>query len=343
MNADLVILNGAAGEGGGQIVRTALCLSLVTGRAVRVDDVRARRSRPGLLRQHLTAVELAAQVGRATVSGAELGSTTLEFRPQAVRAGRFARSIGTAGSTTLVAQTVLPALLGAEGASELRLEGGTHNPLSPPFDFFDRCFLGVLRRMGAHVDAELVRHGFYPAGGGEIRVSIRPSQLRGIELLERGVVGRVSARACVADLPLSIAERELDVIGRKLELDANDMRADQVAGGPGNFVAVDVETDALTAVFTSLGRLRVPAERVAANAVREVRNWLRAGVPVDAQLADQLLLPMALAGGGAFRTVPPTSHARTNARVIEAFLPETRIEFVEDHGGVWRVMVGSDG
>src|SRR5215475_2833206 len=167
----MLTIDGSVGEGGGQILRSALSLSLVTGTPFRIDNIRGNRRKPGLLRQHLTAVEAAARVGGAEGEGAVIGGRTLVFRPGSVRPGHYALSVGTAGSATLVLQTILPALVIASSPSELRIEGGTHNPLAPPFEFLAEVFLPLLERTGARVRIALERHGFYPAGGGTLRVS----------------------------------------------------------------------------------------------------------------------------------------------------------------------------
>src|SRR6185369_8211050 len=172
----MIALDGSQGEGGGQILRSALALSLVTGTPFRIDNIRARRARPGLMRQHLTAVEAAAAVGAARTSGAALGSRSLTFAPTTVKAGEHTFSVGTAGSATLVLQTVLPSLLTADRPSSLVLEGGTHNPSSPPFDFLAKAFLPIVAGMGAQVEATLERPGFYPAGGGRFRVTVAPAK-----------------------------------------------------------------------------------------------------------------------------------------------------------------------
>jgi RNA 3'-terminal phosphate cyclase (ATP) len=166
----MIEIDGSEGEGGGQVVRNACALSLVTGEPVRITNVRAKRSKPGLMRQHVTAIEAACAIGSATCEGLEVGSSDLTFRPGQVAAGDYRFSVGTAGSTGLVLQTVLMPLLLADGPSRLVLEGGTHNMLAPPFEFIQRSFLPIVRRMGGQVEARLVRHGFYPRGGGRIEV-----------------------------------------------------------------------------------------------------------------------------------------------------------------------------
>lgn len=330
----MITLDGSEGEGGGQILRTALALSLVSAMPFRVERIRARRPQPGLRRQHLTAVEAAAAIGGAKVEGAALGSSELAFEPGPVRAGRYRFATGTAGSTTLVAQTLLPALLAAGAPSDLVLEGGTHNPFAPPFDFFDRAYLRVLRAMGARVGATLERHGFFPAGGGRLRVRVEPSRrLAPIEIRERGALVRREARAIVAKLDRSIADRELAVVERELGFSAEERRVVEAndSAGPGNALVIEAEFEHATEIACAIGERGVPAERVAASAAAAMRRYVDAGVPVGEHLADQLLIPFALAGGGRFRTLAATPHTRTNAAVIERFLP-VEFAFRDDAG-----------
>ncbi len=322
----LLTLDGAVGEGGGQILRTALALSLATGTPFRLDRIRAKRSRPGLLRQHLTAVQAAAEIGDAEVIGADLGSSTITFTPRGVKAGSYRFAVGTAGSATLVLQTVLPALLTAGGASsELVLEGGTHNPFAPPFDFLARAFLPLLRRMGAKVEASLERPGFYPAGGGRFRVTIEPalaSELKPLTVLDRGEIHTRRASALMANLDRRIGERELSIVHRKLGWpeDTLEVRVAKYAACPGNVLLIELESDAVCEVFTGFGERGVRAEVVADRVVEEVRAYLTSGTPIGPYLADQLLLPLALGRGGAFRTQALSRHATTNIEVIRQFL-----------------------
>jgi len=318
----MLTIDGSMGEGGGQILRTSLALSLVTGTAFRIEKVRAGRERPGLLRQHLTAVQAAAGIGQAEVQGDALGSRELVFRPGGILPGSHSFSVGTAGSTTLVLQTVLPALLVGTAPATLVLEGGTHNPGAPPFDFLEKAFLPLVNRLGPRVAVTLERAGFYPAGGGRFTVRVEPAPALGrLDLLERGEPLARRARAAVANLPIQIAQRELAVIGRKLSFDPGDLEAVEVRGsqGPGNIVTIEIASANVTEVFTGFGERGVRAEAVAEGVVQEARRYLAAGVPVGPHLADQLLIPLALAGGGSFRTVAPTRHFTTNAEVIRLF------------------------
>ncbi len=337
----MLTIDGSMGEGGGQILRTALALSALKGVPFRIGKIRAARARPGLLRQHLAAVKAAAEICGAAVEGAALGSRTLTFRPGAVRNGDFAFAVGTAGSATLVLQTVLPPLLVAPGPSRLVLDGGTHNPAAPPFDFLAKCFLPLVNRMGPAVRAELQRPGFYPAGGGRFTVDIRPARrLDPLELTERGAILAVRARALVANLPRSIAERELNVARRLLSLSPDDAVVEEIrdARGPGNAVVIEIETQSHTEVFTGFGQRGVRAETVADLAVEQARAYMAAGVPVGPYLADQLLLPLTLAGAGRYRTGPPSLHTTTNVEVIRRF-DAARIDLVAEVDENWTISV----
>lgn len=319
----MVRLDGSLGEGGGGVLRSALSLSIAEGRPFRVSRIRAGRDRPGLRAQHLTALRAAARISGAEVSGDELGSQEIEFRPGPVRPGHYRFSTGGAGSAILVLQTLLPALARARVESTVEVEGGTHNPFAPPHDFLERTYLPLLDRLGPSVESELVRPGFYPAGGGLVRARIRPAgELRGFELTERGPVTCRRARAMVSALPRHIAEREVATAHAYLDLRPDALEVIEVRDpqGPGNAIMIEVETAHVTEVFTGFGRKGVPAEEVAKEACREARSYLDADAPVGPHLADQLLVPLALAGGGTYRITSATSHTRTNARVIEEFL-----------------------
>lgn len=336
-------IDGSQGEGGGQILRTALALSLCRGRAIRLNRIRAARARPGLRPQHLAAVKAAALLSGARVEGAEPGSMELLFTPGPVRPGEYRFDIGTAGSTILVLQTLLPALAGAPQPSRLVLEGGTHNPRAPSFAFLERAYLPLLRRMGARVAARLARPGFYPAGGGRLEVEIEPAALSPLMLEARGRLLGIRAHVLIARLPRHVAERELAVLARALDPppEAGWVEAVTASRGPGNAVVVEVESREITEIFTGFGERGVPAETVAGGVAAAVRRYLAAGVPVGEHLADQLLLPLALAGGGALRTLRPTRHALTNIAVIERFLP-LRFRCEELAADDWRIALAGD-
>lgn len=317
----MLLIDGAEGEGGGQIVRSSLSLAIHTQQAFRIARIRANRRPPGLRRQHLAAVRAAAEICDAQIEGDEVGSHELIFRPGKLKPAHHTFSIGTAGSTTLVLQTVLTPLLFADQPSTVRISGGTHNRASPPFHFLERAFLPLLARMGARVELELLAYGFYPRGGGEIRARIAPSALRPIHLHERGALRRAHADAYVAALPMHIAERELAVVGRMLEWSPEQLSLHALPNdvGPGNVVMLTLDHANVTEVFTGFGERGERAEAVARAAALEARAYLNASAPVGPYLADQLLLPLALAGGGSFVTTQVTAHLRSNALVVETF------------------------
>ena len=337
----MLTIDGSEGEGGGQILRTSLALSLVTGQPFRMERIRAKRQKPGLLRQHLTAVEAAKTVGCAEVAGAEMNSQTLEFRPGPVTPGNYRFAVGTAGSATLVLQTVLPALLTASERSTLTLEGGTHNPLAPPFDFLARSFMPLIHRMGPSVELELRSPGFYPAGGGRFNARIEPvKRLSPLALNERGAIQSRRAKVWLSKLSPEIADRELALIREDLRWAAEECSVETVPHpkGPGNAVVLEIQAENVTAIFTGFGERGRPAEEVAREAVDAAKAWLQAEVPVDENLADQLLLPIALAGSGSFRTTKPSLHTTTNANIIQRFIP-VRISMQPESDPVWRVAI----
>jgi len=337
-------IDGSQGEGGGQILRSSLALSMLTGRAIRLENIRAGRKKPGLKRQHLTALRAAAEISGAAVQGAKLQSQEVWFSPGRVRPGDFRFSVGTAGSATLVLQTVLPPLLLADGPSTLRVEGGTHNRWAPPYDFLAKAYLPLVERCGPRVDVRLERYGFFPAGGGEIAVRVEPvAALRPFSLLERGRLRGHRCRALVANIPRSIAEREIKTLIRKLGWRKERMFVEEVPSkGPGNVILCELESDELTEVFVGFGEKGRPAEKVATGLSKELRRHLDAGVPVGEHLADQLVLLLGIAGGGEFRTLAPTPHTRTNIAVIERFLP-VKIRCEEEDSGAWRLSVAPTG
>ncbi|WP_273826136.1 MULTISPECIES: RNA 3'-terminal phosphate cyclase [Pseudomonas] len=320
MKKDMIELDGAMG--GGQVLRSGLSLSMLTGRALRIGNIRARRSRPGLLRQHLTAVLAAAEVCGAQVEGAQLGSQSLYFEPGAIRGGDFRFAIGTAGSCSLVLQTLLPALLRASEPSRVLISGGTHNPLAPPYEFLERAWLPLLRRMGATVELQLLRHGFVPAGGGELEVFVQPSTLQPLYLTERGEVLARDARVLLGGIVEDVAQRELARVAKRLHLPEEACRTERIAAdSPGNVLLLEFRCERLSEVFCAFGQFNVRSEAVADAAVDAARHWLNSKAAVGEHLADQLLLPMAMAGGGSFTTPQMTEHLQSNMRVIEAFLP----------------------
>jgi RNA 3'-terminal phosphate cyclase (ATP) len=325
---DMIIIDGAQGEGGGQVLRSALALSLVTGLPFRIDGVRAGRKRPGLMRQHLTAVDAARRIGNAAVVGDGIGSSSVTFTPGPVVPGEYAFAVGTAGSATLVLQTVLPPLMIAAGPSRIVLEGGTHNPWAPPFEFLAHAFLPLLNRLGPTVTVTLERHGFAPAGGGRFIVDIRPARrLAPLMCTDRGAIVRHSGRILTANLPRHVADRERDALLRLTGWDESLLRIEEVvAAGPGNAVLLTVASENVTEVFAGFGEHGVRAEQVARRVIDALRRYLATGVPVGPHLADQLILPLAIVAAhqpekpSVFRTLSLTQHALTHIDVVRSFL-----------------------
>ena len=318
----MIEVDGSEGEGGGQILRSSLSLAICTQQPFRITNIRANREKPGLMRQHLTAVKAAAEICAGELEGAELGSRALTFRPGRLAAGNYSFAIGTAGSCTLVFQTVLPALLTAGGESRVRITGGTHNRASPPFDFLARSFLPLLGRMGANVQLDLASYGFFPRGGGEIRARIVPAgRLKALGVQERGAWVRGYAEAYVSAIPIHVAQRELEVIGRVLGWAPDQLLLRGLPNdvGPGNALTITLEYENVIEVFTGFGEKGVRAEIVAEQAAAAARDYLSAVAPVGEHLADQLLLPMALGEGGTFVAAHATPHLRSNVAVIERF------------------------
>ena len=250
------------------------------------------------------------------------------FRPSGVRFGDYTFRVGTAGSATLVLQTVLPALLLAESESNLVLEGGTHNPMAPPVDFLEKAYLPLVNRLGPRVEVQLVRPGFYPAGGGKLTVHIQPAkQLGRLELVDRGEITARRVRAMVANLPRHIAERECRTIAQETGWGEALFTIDEVKGsrGPGNAVMIELEAEHVTEVFTAFGQLGVRAEDVAKEALRQAEEYLAAGVPIGKYMADQIMLPLGIgvylgSGGGVFRTMDLSLHATTHLEILRRFL-----------------------
>jgi len=344
--SDMLAIDGSFGEGGGQIVRSSLALSLVTGRPFVIDNIRAGRKKPGLMRQHLTAVRAATQIGRAEVEGAAIGSRRLVFRPGRLTPGDYEFRVGTAGSTTLVLQTVLPALMVATGESNLTLEGGTHNPFAPPFDFLAKSYLPLVARMGPIITATLERPGFYPAGGGCLAVNVSPvDSLRPLELNQRGRITSQRVTVMIANLPGHIARRECDTIARKTGWDKSSFSVEDVSGspGPGNVVMIQLESEHVTEVFTGFGKVGVRAEHVASSALKDARHYMKADVPVGEYLADQLMLPLGIGawqgtGGGAFRTLAFSMHSKTHLEILKTFL-DIRTEALQQGRNDWHVRI----
>lgn len=321
----MVIIEGATGEGGGQIVRTSLALSLLTGRSMRIVNIRANRSSPGLKAQHLTAVRAAAEISNARVKGDRLGSQEIHFTPGEVQGGNYQFRIQTAGSACLVLQTIFIPLARANRSSRIEIEGGTHVPWSPCYHYLDWQWLPYLRKIGYAGDIELEKAGYFPRGGGKLRAVIHPAQGEiPLEVIERGQLNQISGLSLVSNLPVQIAHRQRDrlvgLLGSRFPL--NDIRINQLpAVGKGTMIFLKLEFEHSQACFFFLGEKGKRAETVAEEAAQEVLDFMQTAGVMDRYLTDQLLLPLCLTGKKSVLRVPRiSSHLVTNAEIIQQFL-----------------------
>lgn len=321
----MITLDGTIGEGGGQVLRSALSLSALTGKPFHLFNIRAGRPRPGLQPQHLTAVNAAAAICGAQMTGNTLGSKELFFHPGEITAGRYHFDIGTAGSTGLIVQTLFPPLARAASASEVTITGGTHVPWSPCFHYLERQWLPHVVRLGFRVGLKMERAGFYPKGGGRIRLIIEPTTgLQTLQLTNRGNLVGLSGWSAVANLPLEIAERQKEQALRRLgsRFPASIVTTSLSAYGKGTVLLLHAVFDGGGGCFFSLGQRGKRAEQVADEAADELLSYLASGACIDSYLADQLLLPLAMVPGrSAFSCERNTLHLRTNAEIVRRFLP----------------------
>ena len=316
----MIEIDGSHGEGGGQIIRTSLTLSAITRKSVHISNIRSNRPNPGLQPQHLTACKAVRNVCRGALSHCDIGSTELTFEPGPIIGGRYEFDIGTAGSVTLVAQTLLPILFKASKESELRIIGGTHVMKSPSYDYFERVFLPAIKSFGADAACRILKPGYYPKGGGIIEIDVKPSELKGRE--EWDGDGEVHAMIRVSGLPESIAIRDKKIFVEN-DCGRTYIRQDE-ADSIGN--AVTAWMGFRGSYF--LGEKGKRAEQVGQEAYDELMR--EKGFDVDMHLADQLLVYAAIADGKTRYTSRVSDHLRTNASVISKFLDKK----IEIEGGV---------
>ena len=339
---ETVFIDGSVGEGGGQILRTSLALSCITGKRLHIENIRSARRNPGLAKQHVCCVQAACQICDGKSKGAEQGSKVLDFHPGAVRGGKYCFDIGSAGSASLVIQTVLPALFLAEKSSVVTVTGGTHNPLAPPFDFLAETFLPAISFAGFQGDCRLLKHGFFPAGGGKMTFNIKPRQKsssgvnRLINICQASQEFQINARIYTAKLPSHIAQHQEKLL---LQSELNIQNVEHIkatdSDGPGNAVCIRLCGYNRTTIFTAFGIRGRRSEEVIGEVVNLVNNFVNSGAAVDHFLADQLLIYMAITNGGCYTTDLISSHTETNMEVIKKFLP---VGFVtEQQGNCFRV------
>lgn len=329
----MIRIDGSQGEGGGQVLRTSLTLSMLTGKSFRIDNIRSNRNQPGLKHQHLTAVQAAGKICGAAIEGDQLNSLQVVFKPGEIRSGSYRFQIATAGSAALVMQTLLIPLAHGEKSSRLVVQGGTHVLWSPCFHYLAWQWLPALEAIGYRAELTMKRAGYYPRGGGEITAQIEPVVGRNsLRWEERGAVREVRGLSGVSNLPLKISRRQRQKVVKELgaRYPLNDIRtAEVLSSGKGSFLVLVVDCEGGRACFFSLGKPGKPAEVVGQETVNQILTWNQNGSVVDQYLPDQLLIPLALADGTSIlRVTPFTEHLRTNAAVIAQFL-ETDFLFDE--------------
>jgi RNA 3'-terminal phosphate cyclase (ATP) len=357
---ETVFIDGSMGEGGGQILRTSLALACITGRNLHIENIRAARRNPGLAKQHLSCVWAACEICSGKCKGAEIGSQVLDFQPGAICSGDFSFEIGSAGSATLVLQTILPALFLADGPSTVTVTGGTHNPWAPPFDFLAETFSPAIRTAGFNANCKLEKYGFFPAGGGKITLNVQPWRRipnQKIDFCQPAENIQIHARIYTAKLPPHIAQRQKKLLLQsKLEFQNIEHIEVTNSDGPGNcimirLVAASSEAwgwSGRTIVFTAFGQKGKPSEKVVGEVVSLVEDFLPSGAAVDRFLADQLLIYMAICShlakdsemGGHTKTSccitnELSTHLTTNIETIKKFLP---VDFtIENQGKIHRI------
>jgi len=333
----VIEIDGSYGEGGGQLVRTAVALSAVTGKAIRILKARVKRGNPGLAPQHLAAVRAVAEICAADTEGLELRTVSFTFSPRRLKGGTYRFDVGTAGSVTLVLQALIPALLASGEPARVLVTGGTDIWQAPPADYLSEVMARHLARMGARLQFSVARRGYYPRGGGEIAVEILPARLRSVRLPAAGALRRLEGTAHIANLPAHIAERMRSAVLAGLGPFAHGAHiATRVLGnadaiGRGGSVTAWAETEHSVLGAAHVARLGVRAETLGEAVGRELRADLEAGVTADLYAADQLLVYLALAGGeSSFTARDLTSHAETAMWLIGHFLP---VRFTAERAG----------
>ena len=367
---ETVFIDGSMGEGGGQILRTSLALACITGKSLHIENIRAARRKPGLAKQHLSCVRAACEICGGQCKGAAIGSQTLDFQPGPIHGGNFTFDIGSAGSATLVIQTILPALFVADEPSTVTVTGGTHNPWAPPYDFLAETFLPAIRTAGFDADCKLEKYGFFPAGGGKIALDVRPRQEKPNQLV--GWAGspahavsiqhgqticpsygcfcepaeniQIHARIYTAKLPDHIAQRQKKLLLQN-KLNFTNIEHIEVTNsdGPGNCIMIRLVASSSeacgwfdrTTVFTAFGQKGKPSEKVVGEVVSLAEDFLPSSAAIDRFSADQLLIYMAIANAGCYTTNDLTTHLTTNIETIKKFLP---VDFtIEQQGRIHQI------
>lgn len=323
--SDIIEIDGSFGEGGGQILRTSLSLSCLLKKPFRIFNIRKGRKKPGLMPQHLTAVRMAQLISSARVKGDEIGSKELYFEPQDIKPGEIFYDIGTAGSTMLVLQTILPCLAFSKDKSLVILKGGTHVPMSPCYHYVEKVFCKFLKRIGINLNLSIEQYGFYPRGGGCIKAEIEPAkEIRPLRLLEPGRLMRIEGISGVANLPLSIAERQREAFLKNISQLSAPAEIKSLAlksPGQGTFIFIEAIHEDSIAGFSSLGERGKKAEKVGEEAAEKLLRHLKTSKALDLNMADQIVLYLSLTEQvSEFSTSEITGHLITNLWVLKRFL-----------------------
>jgi RNA 3'-terminal phosphate cyclase (ATP) len=344
MDSSMIELDGSEGEGGGQILRSALALSILTGRPFKLVNIRANRSKPGLQPQHLMCVRAAGSISGAVYKGASVGSAALYFEPNAVKPGKYTFSIGTAGATTLVLHTIyLPLALRGDKPSEITITGGTHNQHAPCYHFLETTWAAYLARMGISVELQMIRPGFYPRGGGEIRAVVHPcTRVKALSITTCPALTTAGGFSAYAGLPESVGKRQARRLLVRLKaagLEPHIPVEEWQAANPGTVAAVVFRQLPIPALFFGLGERGKPAESVADDAADEALCFHDSGCPVDPHSADQLLLPLVFSPEASeYRTSEVTRHLTTNIATIGRFISrDISVDAGKGRSGVVRI------
>jgi len=350
---ETVFVDGSMGEGGGQILRTSLALACITGRNLHIENIRAARRKPGLARQHLICLRAASEICGGQCKGAAIGSQILDFQPGPIRSGDFSFDIGSAGSASLVIQTILPALFLADKPSTVTVTGGTHNPWAPPFDFLAETFLPAIRTAGFDAECKLEKYGFFPAGGGKITLDVQPRHRipnQTIDFCQPMDNIQIHARIYTAILPAHIAQRQKKLLLQsKLKFKSIEHIEVTDSDGPGNCIMIRLvaasggslkaegfgDGNPRTTVFTAFGQKGKPSETVVDEVVSLAEDFLHNSPAVDRFSADQFLIYMAISKAGCYTTNELSTHLTTNIETIKKFLP---VDFKTEHrDGIYRI------
>jgi RNA 3'-terminal phosphate cyclase (ATP) len=346
VSEEVLFIDGSYGEGGGQILRSALSLSILLRKPFRMINIRAGRDKPGLQRQHLTAVQACAQVSDAEVKQAELGSSQIEFHPDGLKFGDLKFDTGTAASTTLILQSLVPALSFGKQPTLIEITGGTNNPMAPSVLYFQNVFLPMVGRLGIKMDLEVGRYGWYPKGGGILRSRIEPiTGLNPLRIADKGKLIKLWGTALISNLPPHIAEREkkqclknIFDMGLHTDPKIDIVQAPSIGQGTELFLCAEYEHS--TAGFSSLGEIGKPAEKLADEVCSELHKFHESRAGIDPRLADQLLIYLALAKEKSeFTTSQVTNHLITNAWLIKQFLQDASITIEGNKGEKGKVTV----